>query len=71
MRLFKKKRTTFVVDISDQAANRLISDGYLGVLPSHDPYEIYEKTVVLNRSTIDLLDECFDELMCQYEKDRK
>lgn len=68
---FQKKRTTFVVDISDQSVNRLISDGYLGVLPSQDPYEIYEKTVVLNRSTIDLLNECFDELMCQYEKDRK
>lgn len=70
---FQKKRTTFEVNAQNPSAIRLISERYLDELPTGDPMEIFPdtKTVVLNRSTIDLLNECFDELMCQYEKDSK
>lgn len=70
---FQKKRTTFEVNAQNPSVIRLISGRYIDELPTGDPMEIFPdtKTVVLNRSTIDLLDECFDELMRQYEKDRK
>ena len=70
---FQKKRTTFEVNAQNPSVIRLISGHYLDELPSGDPMEIFPdtKTVVLSSSTIDLLDECFDELMRQYEKDRK
>lgn len=72
---FKKKRTTFEVDAQNPSVIRLINGRYLDELATGgaDPMEFFPeiKTVFLSRSTIDLLDECFDELMRQYEKDSK
>lgn len=69
---FQKKRTTFEVNAQNPSIIRLISGHYLDELPTGDPMEIFPdtKTVVLSPSTIDLLDECFDELMNQYKQDK-
>lgn len=69
---FQKKRTTFEVNAQNPSVIRLISGHYLDELPTGDPMEIFPdtKTVVLSSSTIDLLDECFDELMNQYKQDK-